>query len=125
MNKTITLKKGEGRVLAAKGNWVFDNEIDHQDEGIANGEIVTILAHNGFPLGQGFINANSKIRLRLLTRDASKTIDEAFIRSQVQRAYGYRKDLMDLHSCRLIFGEADFLPGFTVNGQNHWMELLM
>lgn len=115
MNKTITLKKGEGRVLAAKGAWVFDNEIETQEEGIQNGDIVTILAHNGFPLGQGFINANSKIRIRLLTRDVTKEVDETFIRSQVQRAYAYRKDLMDLSSCRLIFGEADFLPGFIVD----------
>lgn len=115
MNKTITLKKGEGRVLAAKGSWVFDNEIETYEEGILNGEIVTILAHNGFPLGQGFINTNSKIRIRLLTREASKEVDEAFIRSQTARAYSYRKDLMDLHSCRLIFGEADFLPGFIVD----------
>ena len=115
MNKTITLKKGEGRVLAAKGAWVFDNEIETQEEGIQNGDIVTILAHNGFPLGQGFINANSKIRIRLLTRDVTKEVDETFIRSQVQRAYTYRKDLMDLSSCRLIFGEADFLPGFIVD----------
>ncbi|NTW95573.1 MAG: class I SAM-dependent rRNA methyltransferase [Erysipelotrichaceae bacterium] len=115
MNKTITLKKGEGRVLAAKGSWVFDNEIETYEEGILNGEIVTILAHNGFPLGQGFINTNSKIRIRLLTRDSSKEVDEAFIRSQTLRAYTYRKDLMDLHSCRLIFGEADFLPGFIVD----------
>jgi len=115
MNKTITLKKGEGRVLAAKGSWVFDNEIETYEEGILNGEIVTILAHNGFPLGQGFINTNSKIRIRLLTRDVSKEVDEAFIRSQTLRAYTYRKDLMDLHSCRLIFGEADFLPGFIVD----------
>jgi len=115
MNKTVTLKKGEGRTLAAKGAWVFDNEIDHQDEDIFSGDIVTVLAHNGFPLGQGFINPNSKIRIRLLTRDASKTVDEAFIRSQVGRAYAYRKDLMDLSSCRLIFGEADFLPGFIVD----------
>ena len=115
MNKTITLKKGEGRVLAAKGSWVFDNEIETYEEGILNGEIVTILAHNGFPLGQGFINTNSKIRIRLLTRDSSKEVDEAFIRSQTARAYSYRKDLMDIHSCRLIFGEADFLPGFIVD----------
>ena len=118
MNKTVTLKKGEGRTLAAKGAWVFDNEIDHQEEGIQAGEIVTVLAHNAYPLGQGFINPNSKIRIRLLTRDASKTIDEAFIRSQVDRAYAYRKDLMDLSSCRLIFGEADFLPGFIVDKFN-------
>jgi 23S rRNA (cytosine1962-C5)-methyltransferase len=118
MNKTITLKKGEGRVLAAKGSWVFDNEIETYEEGILNGEIVTVLAHNGFPLGQGFINTNSKIRIRLLTRDSSKEVDESFIRSQVKRAYTLRKDLMDLHSCRLIFGEADFLPGFIVDKFN-------
>lgn len=118
MNKTITLKKGEGRVLAAKGAWVFDNEISEVQEGIQNGEIVTVLAHNGFGLGQGFINTNSKIRVRLLTRDTAKIVDEAFIRAQVARAYAYRKDLMDLHSCRLIFGEADFLPGFIVDKFN-------
>lgn len=118
MNKTITLKKGEGRTLAAKGSWVFDNEIDTFDDNIQAGEIITVLAHNAYPLGQGFINPKSKIRVRLLTRDVTKIVDEAFIRSQVDRAYALRKDLMDLSSCRLIFGEADFLPGFIVDKFN-------
>lgn len=115
MNKTVTLKKGEGRTLAAKGSWVFDNEIAEQDPSILPGDLVTILAHNGYPLGQGFINPASKIRIRLLTRNKDVLINEDFIRSQVKRAYDYRKDLMNLSNCRLIFGESDFLPGFIVD----------
>ena len=70
---------------------------------------------DGYPMGRGFINQNSKIRVRMMTRDVHQEIDEAFLRMRVKNAWEYRKTTVDTSSCRLIFGEADFLPGLTVD----------
>lgn len=112
---TVVLKKGEGRTLNAGGAWVYDNEIDRIDGDFTNGDIVKIAAFNGFPLGTGFINTNSKIAIRLMSRNSDQTIDDAFIESRVRDAVNYRKNIIDMSSCRLIFGEADFLPGLVVD----------
>ena len=80
MNQTIvTLKKGEGRSFKAGGLWIYDNEIEKIEGTFKNGAIVTVHDNNGYPLGRGFINQNSKIRVRMMTRDASQEIDEAFL----------------------------------------------
>jgi 23S rRNA (cytosine1962-C5)-methyltransferase len=115
---TVRLKKGEGRLLSAKGAWVFDNEIAEVDPTITDGEIVRIDAFNGFCCGQGFYNSHSKIRLRLVSRSGETPIDEAFWIAQVDKALALRTDTTDLHAVRLIFGEADFLPGIIVDKFN-------
>ncbi len=125
------LKKGEGRLLKAGGLWIFDNEIDAirgtcADSGIAaekavrdgvyrNGDIVNVEDFDGYPMGKGFINLNSKIRIRMMTRVADQKIDEEFLRMRVRDAWEYRKKTVDISSCRIIFGEADFLPGLVVD----------
>ena len=111
----VTLKKGEGRTLKAGGAWVFDNEIESITGGFTNGSIVLVHDFDGYPMGRGFINQNSKIRVRMMTRDVHQEIDEAFLRMRVKNAWEYRKTTVDTSSCRLIFGEADFLPGLTVD----------
>lgn len=111
----VTLKKGEGRTLKAGGAWVFDNEIESITGGFTNGSIVLVHDFDGYPMGRGFINQNSKIRIRMMTRDVHQEIDEAFLRMRVKNAWEYRKTTVDTSSCRLIFGEADFLPGLTVD----------
>ena len=68
-----------------------------------------------YPMGRGFINEHSKIRIRMMTRHQDQEIDEAFLRMRVKDAWEYRKKTVDTSSCRLIFGEADFLPGFVVD----------
>ena len=70
---------------------------------------------DGYPLGRGFINRKSKLRVRMMTRDKDTEVDEAFIRMRVKNAWEYRKHVVDTNSCRLIFGEADFLPGFVAD----------
>lgn len=111
----VTLKKGEGRTLKAGGAWVFDNEIENITGGFTNGSIVLVHDFDGYPMGRGFINQNSKIRVRMMTRDIHQEIDEEFLRMRVKNAWEYRKTTVDTSSCRLIFGEADFLPGLTVD----------
>ena len=111
----VTLKKGEGRSLKAGGLWVFDNEIDTSVGTFTNGDIVIVHDFDGYMMGRGFINQNSKIRVRMMTRDKEQQIDEAFLRNRVQAAWNYRKDTVDTASCRVIFGEADFLPGIVID----------
>ena len=111
----VTLKKGEGRLLKSGGMWVFDNEIASIMGSFLNGDIVLIRDFDGYPLGKGFVNTNSKIVIRLLTRDENQKIDDAFLEQRVRDAWEYRKKVTDTGSCRLIFGEADFLPGLVVD----------
>lgn len=114
---TVVLKKGEGRTLKQGGLWIFDNEIDTVTGTFKNGDIVTIHDFDGYPMGKGYINQNSKIRIRMMTRDVSQEIDDEFIKMRVRNAWEYRKAVMgsDISSCRVIFGEADFLPGIVVD----------
>ena len=144
----VTFKKGEGRTIKAGGAWIFDNEIDTITGKFTNGDIVVVHDFDGYPMGRGFINQNSKIRIRMMTRKADQLIDDDFLRMRVQNAWDYRKQVMaggndsvflqgaaskggagsmpeiagigtigrpDLNCCRVIFGEADFLPGITVD----------
>ena len=111
----VTLKKGEGRALKAGGSWIFDNEIASVAGTFENGEIVMVHDFDGFPLGRGFINTASKIRIRMMTRQKEQEVDEAFLYKRVKDAWEYRKKTVDTKSCRLIFGEADFLPGMVVD----------
>lgn len=112
---TVILKKGEGRTLNAGGAWVFDNEIDKIEGSFIDGDIVKVEAFNGYFLGTGFINTKSKITIRILSRNKDQIIDDAFIEQRVRDCVEYRKHTIDMHSCRLIFGEADFLPGLVVD----------
>lgn len=116
MNHTIvTLKKGEGRVVKAGGMWIFDNEIESIKGTFKNGDMAEVHDFDDFPIGKGFINQNSKIRVRLMTRSVDAEIDEEFIRNRVRNAWEYRKKVVDTSSCRIIFGEADFLPGLVID----------
>lgn len=111
----VFLKKHEGRLLKSGGAWVFDNEIDHIEGSFINGDPVEVQDHDGYPLGTGFINMHSKIRVRMLTRDPGQAIDDVFLTERLTDAWELRKRCVDTGSCRLIFGEADFLPGLTVD----------
>lgn len=111
----VTLKKGEGRLLKSGGMWIFDNEIASVMGSFLDGDVVLVRDFDGYPLGKGFINTNSRITVRLLTRDENQKIDSRFLEERVRNAWEYRKKVTDTGSCRLIFGEADFLPGLIVD----------
>ena len=112
---TVTLKKGEGRLLKSGGAWIFDNEIESILGSFENGDIVIVRDFDGYPMGRGFINQNSKIRIRMMTRNVDTEIDDAFLHARLVAAWSYRKDTVDTSSCRLVFGEADFLPGIVID----------
>ena len=111
----IRLKRGEGRAFKAGGPWIYDNEIAEILGEPADGGIVRIEDYNGYPLGVGFLNRASTIAVRVLSRDAGAVIDRDFLERRVRAAWQYRKDTVDTSSCRVIFGEADFLPGLVVD----------
>jgi len=114
-NGIVKLKKGEGRVLKSGGMWVFDNEIDNITGNFEDGDIVEVHDFDDYYMGAGFINRKSKITVRIMSRKKGQEIDEQFIEKRVRNAIEYREKTVDMSSCRIIFGEADFLPGIVVD----------
>ena len=110
-----TLKKGEGRALKAGGAWIYDNEIESVMGHFEDGDLVLVRDFDGYGLGKGFINRHSKIRIRMMTRNPEQEIDREFIHNRVKTAWEYRKKTVDTSSCRVIFGEADWIPGMVVD----------
>ena len=115
MSANVILKKGEGRTLKAGGAWIYDNEIDTISGDFENGDLVTVEDFDGYPLGHGFINTSSKLTVRMLSRKKDTVVNEDFIEQRVRTAWEYRKATTDTSSCRVIFGEADFLPGIVID----------
>lgn len=109
------LKKGEGRTIKSGGLWIYDNEVQTIMGSYEDGDVVIVRDFDGYPMGKGFINTKSKIMIRMMTRNFNQEIDEDFIKSRVQDAWEYRKKTVDTGSCRIIFGEADFLPGLVID----------
>ena len=111
----VKIKKGQGRSLKAGGMWIYDNEIETISGSLTNGDVVKVEDFDGYPMGWGFINTKSKITVRMLSRKKDTVIDENFIEMRVRNAWEYRKATVDTSSCRIIFGEADFLPGIVID----------
>ena len=111
----VTLKKGEGRTLKAGGAWVYDNEIASIEGEFEEGDIVAVPDFDGYCMGQGYLNTRSRIAVRLLSRRKDVVIDAAFMEQRVRDAWAYRRQAVDTSCCRVIFGEADFLPGIVVD----------
>ena len=111
---TVTLKKGAGRQLKSGGMWVYDNEIDTFSENVEDGGLIELHDFDDYFMGIGFVNRRSKITVRMLSIHEGE-INEEFIKQRVKDAVSYRMDTVDTSSCRLIFGEADFLPGIVID----------
>ncbi|MBQ0038089.1 MAG: class I SAM-dependent rRNA methyltransferase [Clostridiales bacterium] len=113
---TIT-PKGEAALIGGHP-WVYEGEVTTVNDTVTDGELVDVLSRKGSYLGTGFYNSHSKIRVRLLSRNANDKFDAAFWHRRIQYAWNYRKTVMgntDSHCCRVIFGEADHFPGLTVD----------
>ena len=109
--------KGE-RKLRAGHPWVFDTEVTELGAPVADGDVVDVYSQKDRYLGSGFYNSHSKIRVRLISRNANDRFDESFWRRALQYAVDYRRSVLseeDFRCCRLIFGEADRFPGLTVD----------
>lgn len=116
--KTVMISKRAE--LAARGGhpWIYGSEIKDMDEGIAPGDMVKVLSSKGKFVGTGFYNPHSKITIRIFSTNANDRFDEAFWKRRAAYAVDYRLQVMrkeDYDCCRLVFGEADQLPGMTVD----------
>ncbi len=120
-NYPAIIISSQGEEWLDKGQmWMYKNNLEALDESIPNGSLVDILTAQGRYLGTGFLSKNSHITVRILTKDQNEIIDRNFFKKRIQFAYEYRKTLEknNLTNCRLIFGEADELPGLTVDRYN-------
>ena len=115
MSAVIVLKKGEGRTLKSGGAWVFDNEIAQVKGEFENGDIVAVEDFDGYFMGWGFYNPKSKISVRIMSRKKENEITEEFLEKRVRNAWEYRKQTVNTSCCRVIFGEADWLPGIVID----------
>lgn len=111
----VKLKKNEGRIISSGGLWIFDNEIDVIDGDYINGDIVEVVSFKNDFIGYGYINDNSKIRIRILTRNKSEIIDEEFFKKRILDAWNYRKNVVETNCCRVVFSDSDRLPGLIID----------
>lgn len=111
----VHLGRGQNQRVAQGHPWVFQGMIHHITGDYNPGDIVTVVDSRGLFLGKGYINPQSMIMVRMLTpRD--EAIDQSFFRRRIERAWAHRQRLLpDISSCRVVFGEADFLPGLVVD----------
>ena len=112
----VVSKKSESK-LRAGHPWVYDNEIEQSPDLAENGSVVDVVSQKGTYLGSGLLSEKSKIRIRLISQNANDRFDESFWKRAVKYAVDYRAAVMGegFSACRLVFGEADRLPGLTVD----------
>jgi 23S rRNA (cytosine1962-C5)-methyltransferase len=113
--RTLRLKKNEDRRVRAGHLWIFSNELTALDEQIVPGDLVDIVSYGGTYIGRGYVNPHSLIAVRVLTRN-HEPIDESFFANRIARAAALRQRLLPgEQTYRLVFGEADGLPGLVVD----------
>ena len=115
MASKFYLRQGKNKKAENGRPWIYIDEINEYDGDYENGDIVEVYNHKNYFIGKGYINDHSKITIRIMTRDINEEIDEEFFKRRFAAAWDYRKTVIDTSSCRFIFGEADFLPGLTID----------
>jgi 23S rRNA (cytosine1962-C5)-methyltransferase len=116
----ITLKKKIAPRIANGHPWIYANEVQGITGPVDAGEIVTVESHDGKYMGSGYINPKSQILVRLLTRDPKEKINEQFFHDRIAQAWAYRQRIGYIENCRLIFGEADYLPALIIDKFNDY-----
>ncbi len=119
----ITLKLGIKKRVEHNHPWIYANEVDNIEGEYKPGDIVSVYNHKDKFIGKGYINPQSLILIRLMTRDISEEINEDFFRKRILKAYLYRQKIMETNSYRVIFGEADGLPGLIVDKFNDYLSV--
>ena len=117
----VCLRRGEEKRARPDALWLFDNQIDWADDICEDGGVVDVLDSRHRFFARGFFNSASKIVVRILTYDAEEEIDADFFRRRLERAWAFRRSLGFSDSCRVVFGEADGLPGLTVDKFADWL----
>ena len=121
--KSIFLNRNISRRIESGHPWIFVNEINRGkalDAAAKAGEVVDVYTHDKKFIGRGYINPQSQIMVRLLTRDKEETIDEAFFYNHINEAWQYRQKLGYIKNCRLVYGEADGLPQLVIDKFNDY-----
>jgi 23S rRNA (cytosine1962-C5)-methyltransferase len=119
MKKVVLKRKISPRVVNGHP-WIFANEIDLLDDELQAGEIAEVLTYDKKFVGKGYVNPQSRIPVRLVTRDKNETIDADFFYRRIAAAWEYRKRIGYVENCRLIFGEADGLPQLIIDKFNDY-----
>jgi len=114
----VILKKGRGHRVEGGHPWVYRNEVNEIKGEFVDGEVVDVLNYKGKFIGKGFINSKSQIYVRIITRKKEEKVDKKLIERKIFDAWNYRKKIGFEKTCRLIFAEADFLPGLIVDKFN-------
>ena len=122
MTKVFLKKKIQNRVLLGHP-WIFGNEVGQIDGEVNPGDIVDVFTHTGVFVGRGYINPQSQILVRLLTRDRNEQVNDGFFLNRLQKAWDYRKKIGYVENCRLVFGEADELPALIIDKFNDYLVL--
>ena len=115
MTSKFYLHKGKNKKAENGRPWIYIDEINEYDGDYENGDIVEVYNHKNYFIGKGYINDRSKITIRIMTHDKNEEIDRDFFKKRFKMAWDYRKTVIDTSSCRFIFGEADLLPGLTID----------
>lgn len=116
--RKIILRRRIGQRVLGGHPWVFGNEIDRIEDGLADGDIADVMTHEGDFVGRGYVNTQSAIVVRILTRDRAEAIDAGFFHRRIARAWDYRQRLGYVENCRVVFGEADDLPQLIIDKFN-------
>jgi len=119
MNK-VFLKRKIAQRIANGHPWIFNNEVEKIENESVAGEIVEVFNHDRKFVGKGYINPQSQILVRLLTRTKSDEINEGFFLKRIRECWEYRKKLGYTENCRLVFGEADGLPQLIIDKFNDY-----
>ncbi|MDI3322258.1 class I SAM-dependent rRNA methyltransferase [Pinibacter soli] len=119
----LFLNKKISRRIESGHPWIFANEVNKIEGEVNGGDIVEVLTHEGKFVGRGYINPKSQIIARLLTRDKKEVINEDFFYNRLLQAWQYKKQMGYEENCRLIFGEADFIPALIIDKFNDYFVL--
>ncbi|MFA9396652.1 MAG: class I SAM-dependent rRNA methyltransferase [Clostridiaceae bacterium] len=114
------LKQGKGRKAENGFSWIYTDEIAGFDGEYTNGDIVDVYNFKDNFIGRGYVNDQSKITIRLLTRDINEEINKDFFKKRFKSAFEYRNKVIDTSCCRVVFGESDLLPGVTIDKYNDY-----
>ena len=115
MDRQVCLNRGEEQDIISGSLWIYDNEINWCTDTCYDGCTVDVLDSRRRFVAKGFFNSESKIVVRVLTRDENEEIDREFFRRRIERAWEYRKSIGLTNACRVVFGDSDGLPGLTVD----------
>jgi 23S rRNA (cytosine1962-C5)-methyltransferase len=122
----VLLKKGKEKAALQRHPWIFSGAIEKVKGSPLNGEVVRVLAANADFLAYGYYNENSRVAIRLLEWDQDRNIDKGWYQQKIQTAIAARKHVLkngDTNTCRLVFSEADFLPGLIVDQYANYLSL--